>query len=142
MKGGGRLSFEHFTPLINRQVVANGNRVLSSSPIHNLKSVHTQPHGSLQHPTLAIFLAKKSSAPSTSVTARVHTGKGQPWQRARHCKRNAPNAQSLQADKALAAQRYPCEDSDSMPATWPAVKKVTSSPLCKAELQRSNCLVA
>lgn len=58
MKGGGRLSFEHFTPLTNRQVVANGNRVLSSSPIHNLKSVHTQPHGSLQHPILAIFWQK------------------------------------------------------------------------------------
>lgn len=53
-----------------------------------------------------------------------------------------PNAQSFHADKQLAAQRYPSEDSDGMLGPRGRGEKITSSPLCKDERRAGEATAA
>lgn len=134
LEGRGSQSLEHFTPLINRQVVANGNRVPSTTFL-NL-CTHS-PHGSLQHATSVIFMPKRhphEELEGTRVRTQVKASFGEEPGIVRGMRSDA------KCTVVRVAQRYPREDSDGMLATWPAVKKITSSPLCKDELREEQLL--
>lgn len=66
MEGRGSPSFVRFTLLINRQVVANGNRV----PSPNLKCMHTAG-SALYNMLLWSFFCNKAPTPSRCTKAHA-----------------------------------------------------------------------